>query len=128
MASGTDELSAVFAALSDPTRRAILVRLMDGAATVAELAAPFDISQPAVSKHLKVLEHAGLISRTRVATANYSRLEAEPLREATKWMQRYQRFWNESFDKLDAALATYLADEPTTTEPTTTDEPKGGTE
>lgn len=112
----TDELSAVFSALADPTRRAILVRLMDGDATVGELAAPFEMSQPAVSKHLKVLEGAGLISRTRVATANYSRLEAEPLREATEWMQRYKRFWNESFDKLDAALADYLASGETTDE------------
>jgi len=111
MKTGTDELSTVFAALADPTRRAILLRLTEGDASVAELAAPFEMSQPAVSKHLKVLEGAGLISRTRVATANYSHLEAEPLREATEWMQRYKRFWNESFDKLDARLAEYLAAE-----------------
>lgn len=108
-ASGTDELSAVFGALADPTRRAILARLAAGDATVAELAEPFAMSQPAVSKHLKVLEGAGLISRSRVATARYSHLEAEPLREANAWMQRYRRFWTESFDKLDAALAEYLA-------------------
>lgn len=107
----TDQLSAVFAALADPTRRAILGRLMAGDASVAELAEPFAMSQPAVSKHLKVLETAGLISRTRVATARHSHLEAEPLREATEWMQRYKRFWNDSFDRLDAALADYLANE-----------------
>lgn len=108
----TDErLSAVFAALADPTRRAILGRLASGDASVAELAEPFAMSQPAVSKHLKVLEGAGLISRTRVATARYSHLEAEPLREATEWMQRYKRFWNDSFDRLDAALAEYMAGE-----------------
>jgi DNA-binding transcriptional ArsR family regulator len=105
----TDRLSAVFAALADPTRRAILGRLTTGDASVAELAEPFAISQPAVSKHLKVLESAGLISRNRVATARYSHLEAEPLREATEWMQRYTTFWNNGFDRLDAALAEYLA-------------------
>lgn len=107
----TDRLSAVFAALADPTRRAILGRLAAGDASVAELASPFAMSQPAVSKHLRVLESAGLISRSRVATARYSHLEAEPLREATEWMQRYRRFWNDGFDRLDAALADYLAAE-----------------
>ena len=106
-----DRLNAVFAALSDPTRRAILGRLSTGDASVAELAQPFAMSQPAISKHLKVLEGAGLISRTRVATSRFSHLEAEPLREATEWMQRYKRFWNESFDRLDAALAEYMAAE-----------------
>jgi len=106
-----DRLSAVFAALSDPTRRAILGRLSTGDASVAELAQPFAMSQPAVSKHLKVLEGAGLISRTRVATSRFSHLEAEPLKEATEWMQRYKRFWTESFDRLDAALAEYMAAE-----------------
>ena len=108
---GTDRLSSVFAALADPTRRAILGRLTAGDASVAELAEPFAMSQPAVSKHLRVLETAGLISRSRVATARYSHLEAEPLREATEWMQRYTRFWNDGFDRLDAALAEYLATE-----------------
>ena len=107
----TDRLSSVFAALADPTRRAILGRLTAGDASVAQLAEPFAMSQPAVSKHLRVLEAAGLISRTRVATSRFSHLEAEPLREATEWMQRYQRFWNESFDRLDTALAEYLAAE-----------------
>ena len=102
---GTDRLSLVFGALADPTRRAILARLADGEATVAELAAPFSMSQPAVSKHLKVLEQAGLISRNRRATARLSRLEAEPLREVTTWLARYQRFWDESHERLDDLLA-----------------------
>jgi DNA-binding transcriptional ArsR family regulator len=107
----SDRLSAVFAALADPTRRAILGRLTSGDASVAQLAEPFAMSQPAVSKHLRVLETAGLVSRSRVATARYSHLEAGPLREATEWMQRYTRFWNDGFDRLDAALADYLATE-----------------
>ena len=106
-----DELSAVFAALADPTRRAILQRLTDGEASVAELAEPFSMSQPAVSKHLKVLETAGLISRSRRSTSRYSHLEAEPLREATAYMETYKRFWNESFTRLDAALADYQREE-----------------
>ena len=121
----TDRLSAVFAALADPTRRAILGRLTTGDASVAELAQPFAMSQPAVSKHLRVLETAGLISRSRVATARYSHLEAEPLREATEWMQRYRRFWTESFDRLDDALAAYLANGASASEPADdTDEQK----
>lgn len=104
-----DELSRVFSALADPTRRSILARLADGDASVAELAEPFAISQPAVSKHLRVLESAGLISRSRAATTRYSHLEAEALREADVWMQRYKRFWTESFDRLDSALADYLS-------------------
>ena len=103
-----DQLSTVFGALADPTRRAILQRLTDGDATVAQLADPFSMSQPAISKHLKVLEAAGLISRSRVATARFSHLEAQPLKEATEYMQRYKQFWGESFEKLDAALADYL--------------------
>ncbi len=106
-----DRLSLVFGALADPTRRAILTRLADGEATVAELAAPFSVSQPAVSKHLKVLEQAGLISRTRRATARLSRLEAEPLREVTTWLARYQRFWDESHERLDDLLAALQAGE-----------------
>jgi DNA-binding transcriptional ArsR family regulator len=109
--AATDELSSVFAALADPTRRSILMRLMDGDASVAQLAEPFAMSQPAVSKHLKVLETAGLISRSRVATSRYSHLEARPLKEATEWMQKYKRFWNESFDRLDQALADYLEEQ-----------------
>ena len=107
----TDRLSLVFGALADPTRRAILARLADGEATVAELAAPFSVSQPAVSRHLKVLEQAGLVSRTRRATARLSRLEAEPLREVTTWLARYQRFWDESHERLDELLATLQADQ-----------------
>ena len=107
-----DTLSPVFSALADPTRRAILLRLMDGDASVSELGAPFAMSQPAVSKHLRVLESAGLISRSRVATARYSHLEAKPLEQANEWMQQYKQFWNEGFDKLDAALADYLATDP----------------
>jgi DNA-binding transcriptional ArsR family regulator len=109
----TDQLSAVFAALGDPTRRAILARLADGDATVNELARPFEMSQPAVSKHLKVLETAGLISRTSQGTARISHLEAEPLKGTSAWMDDYRRFWNESFDKLDDALARYLRAEET---------------
>lgn len=104
-----DQLSTVFAALADPTRRALLQRLTTGDASVAELAEPFTMSQPAISKHLKVLETAGLISRSRKATARYSHLEAEPLKEATEYMERYKRFWNATFDRLDAALAAYQA-------------------
>jgi DNA-binding transcriptional ArsR family regulator len=100
-----DQLTAVFGALADPTRRAILARLTAGDATVTELAAPFSVSQPAISRHLKVLEEAGLISRRRRATARLSHLEAEPLREATAWLARYQEFWDERYDRLDALLA-----------------------
>ena len=105
------QLSAVFGALADPTRRAILARLTEGDANVAELAAPFRVSQPAVSRHLKVLERAGLISRHRRATARLSHLEAEPLREAATWLAGYREFWEESHDRLDALLAA-LQDEP----------------
>ena len=104
-----DRLSLVFGALADPTRRAILTRLADGEATVAELAEPFDMSQPAISRHLKVLEDAGLISRTRRATARLSHLQAEPLREVTTWLARYQRFWDESHERLDDLLAALQA-------------------
>jgi DNA-binding transcriptional ArsR family regulator len=104
-----DRLSLVFGALADPTRRAILTRLSDGEATVAELAAPFAMSQPAISKHLKVLEQAGLISRTRRATARLSRLQPEPLREVTTWLARYQRFWDESHERLGDLLTALQA-------------------
>ncbi|MGN6325247.1 ArsR/SmtB family transcription factor [Pseudolysinimonas sp.] len=102
-----DVLSPVFAALADPTRRAILQRLRGGDATVAELAEPFDVSQPAISKHLRVLESAGLISRSRVATARYSHLELGGLEEATEWMDACKRVWNDRFDRFDAALARH---------------------
>jgi DNA-binding transcriptional ArsR family regulator len=102
----TVELDSVFGALADPTRRAILTRLTRGEASVAELAAPFSMSQPAVSRHLKVLERAGLISRSRRATARLSHLEAEPLKEATVWLAGYREFWEESYERLDALLAS----------------------
>ena len=97
-------LDATFAALADPTRRAILARLRHGDATVAELSAPFDISQPAISKHLKVLERAGLISRGRDAQRRPCRLEGESLREAVDWLAGYRDFWEESYQRLDALL------------------------
>ena len=100
-----DQLSTVFGALADPTRRAILARLAEGDLAVRDLAAPFPMSQPAISRHLKVLEGAGLISRSRRATARLSHLEAEPLREATTWLARYQAYWDERFDQLDELLA-----------------------
>jgi len=100
-----DQLSAVFAALADPTRRAILERLAGGDASVNQLRAPFAISQPAVSKHLKVLESAGLVSRHRRGTANLSRLEPEALREADDWLERYRAAWEERFERLDEVLA-----------------------
>jgi len=100
----TDRLSIIFAALADPTRRAILTRLADGDATVSELAEPFSISLPAISRHLKVLEQAGLITRSRTAQWRSSSLNAEPLREATEWMERYRQFWDTNFERLDAHL------------------------
>ena len=100
-----DQLSTVFGALADPIRRALLTRLTTGDATVAELAAPFRVSQPAISRHLKVLEQAGLISRRRRATARLSHLEAQPLREATAWLARYHDYWDESYERLDELLA-----------------------
>lgn len=99
-----DQLSMIFAALADPTRRAILARLSDGDATVTELAEPFSISLPAISRHLKVLEKAGLISRSRSGQWRSSTLQAAPLREASAWMEQYRRFWDASFDQLDAHL------------------------
>lgn len=104
-----DPLGAVFGALADPTRRAILARLAQGDARVTDLVAPFSVSQPAISRHLKVLEAAGLISRSRQATARLSHLEAEPLREATEWLAGYREFWEESFERLDGLLADLQA-------------------
>lgn len=103
--TATDRLSATFSALADPTRRAILLRLARGEATVTELARPFDMTQPAISKHLKVLEQAGLISRGRDAQMRPCRLEARRLRQATEWMERYRVHWQQSFDRLDVLLA-----------------------
>ncbi len=99
-----DRLSVIFGALADPTRRAILARLADGDATVTELAEPFAISMPAISRHLKVLERAGLISRSRSGQWLSSTLEAAPLKEATDWMERYRQYWDENLDRLDAHL------------------------
>jgi DNA-binding transcriptional ArsR family regulator len=99
-----DQLSSTFAALADPTRRAILGRLAEGDATVKELAAPFPITVQAVSQHLKVLEHAGLITRGRTAQLRPSRLDAAPLKDVADWLGEYRRFWEGSFDRLDARL------------------------
>lgn len=99
-----DQLSVVFSALADPTRRAILARLADGDASVNELAEPFSMSLPAVSKHLKVLERAGLITRGRNAQWRPCRLEADPLKDVSEWVRDYQRFWDESYQRLDDYL------------------------
>lgn len=107
-----DQLTAVFGALADPTRRAILARLTRGDLPVHALVAPFGMSQPAISRHLKVLEAAGLISRHRMANARLSHLEAEPLREATEWLATYREYWEESHARLDALLASLQADRP----------------
>jgi len=101
-----DQLDAVFGALADPTRRAILTRLAEGEASVAELTVPFTVSQPAISRHLKVLERAGLITRTRLATARLSHLQAEPLKQAAVWLAGYRDFWEQSYERLDELLET----------------------
>src|SRR5688500_6742439 len=101
----SEQLSLTFAALADPTRRAILARLARGQASVSEPAAPFDMTQPAITKHLKVLERAGLISRSRDAQWRPCRLEAAPLREASGWIGQYRRLWEERLDRLDDYLA-----------------------
>lgn len=105
MRAATDPLSATLSALADPTRRAILARLAEGEATVGELAEPFDMSLPAVSQHLKVLETAGLISRGREAQWRPCRLEPQALQAVDDWLGRYRRFWTGGFDKMDAYLA-----------------------
>jgi DNA-binding transcriptional ArsR family regulator len=101
---GTAQLDRTFSALADPTRRAILARLAAGEASVTELAEPFDMSLPAISKHLKVLERAGLIARSRERQWRPARLEAGPLKEVAEWTERYRRFWEESYDRLDEYL------------------------
>jgi DNA-binding transcriptional ArsR family regulator len=106
-----DHLSATFAALADPTRRAILARLISGEKPVTELAAPFAMSLPAISKHLKVLERAGLISRGREAQWRPCRLEARPLKDAVNWLEHYRRFWEQSLDRLDSYLHELRAKE-----------------
>jgi len=108
MPSEPDPLSATFAALADPTRRAILARLTKGEATVLELAAPFGISLPAVSKHLKVLQRAGLITQGRKAQWRPCQLSAGPLKDVDEWLERYRRFYEESFDRLDEYLQETL--------------------
>jgi len=107
----TDRLSATFSALADPTRRAILARLSQGEASVTELAAPFEMSMPAVTKHLKVLERAGLVSRGREAQWRPCRLEAQPLQGVADWVEQYRQFWEQSFDRLDDYLKTLQAKE-----------------
>lgn len=122
-----DQLSVVFGALADPTRRAILARLAEGDLAVRDLAAPFPMSQPAVSRHLKVLEGAGLISRSRQATSRLSHLEAEPLRDATAWLARYQAYWDERYDQLDEVLATLQRQPVGDTDTAPRNEPKART-
>src|SRR5947199_10627375 len=104
MATATQQLDRTFSALSDPTRRAILGRLAAGEASVTEIAAPFEMSLPAISKHLKVLERAGLIARGRERQWRPARLEAGPLKEVAEWTEGYRRFWEESYDRLDEYL------------------------
>ena len=120
----TDRLSTIFAALADPTRRAILARLTQGGATVTQLAEPFPISMPAVSRHLKVLEHAGLISRSSSAQWRSSTLDAAPLKEASDWMEPYRQFWNANLDRLDTHLARITQKHPT--QPPTTNKQTTG--
>jgi DNA-binding transcriptional ArsR family regulator len=107
----SDPLSVTFAALADPTRRAILARLAQGEATVSDLAQPFDLSLPAISKHLKVLQHAGLVTQGRRAQWRPCRIEPAPLQEVAVWMEGYRQFWDESWDRLDAYLQELQADE-----------------
>jgi DNA-binding transcriptional ArsR family regulator len=104
MVMAADRLDRTFAALADPTRRAILARLAAGEASVTELAEPFEITLPAVSKHLKVLERAGLVARSRERQWRPARLRAKPLEEVARWTERYRRFWEESYDRLDEYL------------------------
>ena len=101
----SEQLDATFIALADPTRRAILARLMEGEASVNELAAPFEISQPAISKHLKILERAGLVSRSASGTRRPVKIEAAPMKQAVDWLEKYRKFWEASYGRLDALLA-----------------------
>ena len=110
-ASGAQNLDAVFAALADPTRRAILSRLAAGEASVNEIAAPFEMSQPAVSKHLKVLERAGLIERDIDKQRRPARLKAEPMAAAVRWLEEFKQFWSSSFDELDDLLEILKKDQ-----------------
>jgi DNA-binding transcriptional ArsR family regulator len=113
-----DQLDATFAALADPTRRAILARLASGEASVTELAEPFDMSQPAISKHLKVLERAGLISSGSDAQRRPRRLEAQPLAQATEWLERYRQHWEASYQRLDTLLDEMKTGQRATTQKT----------
>jgi DNA-binding transcriptional ArsR family regulator len=106
-----DSLSTTFAALADPTRRAILARLASGQASVTQLAEPFDMTMPAISKHLKVLERAGLIARTRDAQLRPCELKASPLKDAARWIDHYRSFWEQSFDRLDVYLQEIQAEQ-----------------
>ncbi len=107
----TDQLSATFAALADPTRRAILARLSHGETTVKDLIAPFDLSPPAISKHLKVLENSGLISRTRTAQWRPCKLEPQPLKEVADWLSQYKIYWDQQLDRLDSYLQELQANQ-----------------
>jgi DNA-binding transcriptional ArsR family regulator len=119
-----DPLSTTFAALADPTRRAILARLASGETSVTELAEPFDMSLPAVSKHLKVLERAGLITRRRKAQWRPTRLEASPLKDVAEWLEAYRRFWEVSFDRLDEYLREIQTEDQQDHHDTTEKEPR----
>jgi DNA-binding transcriptional ArsR family regulator len=110
-APARDPLSQVFAALADPTRRAILARLKRGPATVGELGEPFSMTGPAVSKHLRVLERAGLVSRSRIAQSRPATLEAAPLEQVAEWAEEFRQFWDQRFDRLDDYLTTMTDDE-----------------
>ena len=123
--TSADPLDTVFGALADPIRRAILTRLQQGEASVSELAAPFQVSQPAISRHLKVLERAGLISRTRRKTARLSHLRAEPLRQATVWLAGYRDYWEQSYERLEELLASLQEGETDRSRPS--DPTEGGT-
>jgi len=120
-AVSADPLSATFAALADPTRRAILARLSSGETSVTELAGPFEMSLPAVTKHLKVLQRAGLITRSREAQWRPCRLQAAPLREATDWMAQYRQFWEQRLDRLEDYLQTLQSPTDSSTPPPTTE-------
>jgi DNA-binding transcriptional ArsR family regulator len=125
-ATATDPISTTFGALADPTRRAILSRLASGEASVTELAAPFEMTLPAVSKHLKVLERAGLIARGREAQWRPCRLEAAPLKDVSDWVEHYRRNWEESFDRLDEYLKELQAKEKKYSRKITKKEDKNG--
>ena len=123
----SERLDATFIALADPTRRAILARLKSGEATVNELAGPFSISQPAISKHIKILERAGLVSRSSAGTSRPVKIEAGPMREAADWLEKYREFWEKSYQRLDALLEILQTplnapDKPTRTKKQRTDD------